>query len=140
MTPLSPAALALRQQTTALFASGLLMAAILALVARRRLREEYAWLWLLASGVAVALGLRPSWLAALAHLLGAQVSASAAYFLGLLFLAGFNLHFCVKSSELTGQVRALAQQLALLEAEVGDQGDEAGPRAKPPPPPAEPGG
>ena len=117
--PLSPDAIPIRQQVTAVAASVLLAVVIIDLVRRRRLREEYAWLWLTISGCVLVFSLNLRWLIGLAHLLGATVTASAVWFMGLLLLALLNLHFSVKNSELSARQTKLAQQVALLQVEIG---------------------
>ncbi|MDQ2730166.1 MAG: DUF2304 domain-containing protein [Armatimonadota bacterium] len=117
MIGLAAAAIPWRQQASAAAASGLLLIIIIDLVRRRRLREEYAWLWLCIAAVVLLLSLRLQWLVVLTSLLGADVTASGAYFLGMFFLVCLSLHFSVKSSELAGQLKVLAQRTALLEAE-----------------------
>lgn len=107
-----------RQQFTAMAAAVLLLVIVVDLVRRRRLREDYAWLWLCIAGLMFVFTVRLSWLVNLTHALGATVTASGAYFLGLLFLVLINLHFSVKSSELASRLKTLAQHSALLEAEL----------------------
>ncbi|MDQ2730095.1 MAG: DUF2304 domain-containing protein [Armatimonadota bacterium] len=107
-----------RQQFTALCAAALLLIIVIELVRRRRLREDYAWLWLCIAGLTLLFSIQLHWLINLTHALGATIPASGAYFIGLLFLVLVNLHFSVKSSELAGRLKTLAQHSALLEAEL----------------------
>lgn len=92
-----------------------LLAFIVELVRRRRLKEEYSVLWVL---TALALLLLAAWgglLADLTHLIGAISQASTLYFFGLLFVVFLLLHFSVRVSNLERRVVVLLQEVALLD-------------------------
>jgi hypothetical protein len=57
----------------------------------------------------------------LTNLIGAVTATTTLFIFGILFLILITLHFAVKISSLTNQVKNLAQKLSLLEAER-DQG------------------
>jgi hypothetical protein len=102
--------------TTALIALGIVFL-ILELVRKRRLREEYSWLWLL---TAVALLLAVLWydlLFILSRTIGAVSTVSTVFFMGMLFLMLLCLQFSVRLSRMTEQIKTLGQKIALLEAE-----------------------
>ena len=105
----------------------MLLMVILELVRRRRLRVEYSWLWI-ASGVTIILMiLRYDLLIWLTGITGAVVPTSTLFFLSILYLALLSLNYSVRLSDLTRQVKELAQEVALLRA-------ERAPRDLPPPP------
>lgn len=114
------------QQTFAVIASVLTLGIIGELVRRRRLREEYAWLWLLTGVLMVLLASWYGLIEGITHLIGAVTPTTTLFVFGLLFLLVVSVHFSVVISRLSQQVRRLVQELALLEAELG-------PRATPPP-------
>lgn len=114
------------QQTFAVIASVLTLGIIVELVRRRRLREEYAWLWLLTGVLMVLLSSWYGLIEGITHLIGAVTPTTTLFVFGLLFLLVVSVHFSVVISRLSQQVRRLVQELALLEAELG-------PRATPPP-------
>ena len=88
------------------------------LVRRRRLRVEYSWLWL-ASGVTIALLiLRYDLLIWITGLVGAVIPTSTLFFFCVLYLALLSLNYSVRLTALSREVKELAQELALLRAEV----------------------
>jgi hypothetical protein len=116
------------QRAFAILVSLATLLGILELVRRRRLREEYAWLWVL-SGVAMALlagwyGL-VEWLT---RLIGAVVATTTLFLFGFLFLLLISIHYSTVISRLTDQVRRVTQELAILEAELQARG---GPQRRP---------
>ena len=110
----------IRQQITAALAATFLLLIIIDLVRRRRLREEYAWLWLCLTVTMLAFTLHLNWLIQLTHMMGARVASSGVYFLGIFFLVLICLHFSIKSSQLTERLKTLAQRTALVEAELNE--------------------
>jgi hypothetical protein len=87
---------------------------VLELVRRRRLRVEYSWLWILAGVGLVFLILRYEVLVWLTELAGAVMPTSTVFFLACLFLGLLSVHYSVRLSDLTRDVKELAQELALL--------------------------
>lgn len=107
-----------RQQIFAVLASAALLLFIIEMVRRRRLREEYSWLWLF-TGVAVfVLSIWFGLLKWLTGLVGAVVPASTLFVFGILFLVVTNIYFSIKVSTLTTQVKNQAQRLAILDSYV----------------------
>jgi hypothetical protein len=88
------------------------------MVRRRRLREEYSWLWIITG---VAIFVLSAWfglLEWLTHLIGAVIPVSTLFVFGILFLVVTNIYFSVKVSTLTTQVKNQAQRLAILDSYV----------------------
>jgi hypothetical protein len=103
--------------------------AVLNLVRRGRLKEEYTPIW-----VVVALGIMGCavWfdgVRLVTRLVGAWTPSSTLFFLGLLFLLVLCLNYAVRLSGLSGRMSALAQEVSLLREELGRvRGDaQAGP-------------
>ncbi len=95
-----------------------LVATVLRLVKRRTLREEYTPIWL---GVALAisvLSLSRPLLYFVTRSIGAWTPSSALFFFGELFLVAVCLNYAVRLSKLTLQMKNLAQELAVLRAEL----------------------
>jgi len=107
----------IRQVIFVLVISAVLLVAVIELVRRRRLREEYALLWLLAAVVAPAVVVGFPLLRRFTRLVGADEPVSILYFFALVFLVLINIHYSTKISQLTEQVKNLAQALALANAE-----------------------
>jgi hypothetical protein len=96
----------------------LLVGVVLRLVKRRELREEYTPIWLgVAFGIALLSLFRPL-LHGLTRAVGAWTPSSALFFFGELFLVAICLGYAVRLSKLTLQVKNLAQELAVLRAEL----------------------
>lgn len=113
-----PAAMSIRVKIVALMISIGMMLLIIELVRRRKLREEYSWLWLLTGSVIIVLMMWFGLLKWTTHLIGAVKPSSTIFFFAFLFLFIISLHFSVVISKLTDQVKELAQRNALLETEL----------------------
>ncbi len=90
---------------------------ILELVRRRRLKEEYSWLWILTSMTMIVL---VSWYGLIEHissLIGAVLPTTTLFIFALLFLLLISVHFSTVISRLSQQIRRLTQELAILSAE-----------------------
>jgi len=108
----------LRQKTFAIIISLLLLVFIIELVRRKKLREEYSWLWLLTGTAILILALWYDLLQWITHLIGAGLATSTLFFLGLVFLILIAIQFSVKVSELNNQVKNLAQENGLLKNRI----------------------
>jgi len=91
---------------------------MLDLVRRRRLREEYSWLWLLTSLSLFVLVIKYSWLVAITKSIGAVVPTSTLFIGALIFLMMLSVQFSVRISKLTDQVKNLVQENALLREKI----------------------
>lgn len=81
----------------------------------RKLREQYALLWLALSAIMMTLSLFPSVIDRMARLIGVVYAPSLLYLLGLVFVLFLLLHLTIAVSALTRRVITLTQTLALLE-------------------------
>ncbi|MFP4476243.1 MAG: DUF2304 domain-containing protein [Desulfatibacillaceae bacterium] len=106
-----------QQKVFAIVAGAAIFCYILYLVHSRRLREEYSWFWLVTGMTVVVLVVWYDLLLVLTSLIGAVVPTTTLFLFGMIFLLMVSLHYSVKISELTNQVRALTQQVALLAEE-----------------------
>jgi hypothetical protein len=96
----------------------LLAVLVLELVRRRKLSEEYSVLWLLSmTAVALAAFATPL-LRWVTHAFGILYEASTVFFFGLVFVVLVLLHLSVKLSRLGREAQVLAQEVALLRAEL----------------------
>ena len=107
-----------RIQLLAIILSVCVLATIFELVRKRKLREEYSLLWLLAGVSLLLLSLRRDLVQKIADYIGVSYSPSALFIVAFLFGALLALHFSLIVSQLTERVRILAQQNALLGLEV----------------------
>ena len=90
---------------------------VLTLVRRGRLSEELTPLWVAAALGVMGLAVWFDGVRLLARAMGAWTASAALFFLSVLFLVFLCLAYAVRLSALGNQVRALAQELALLRAE-----------------------
>jgi hypothetical protein len=107
----------IQQKFFAIFANIVIFLVIINLVKNRKLKEEYSWLWLLTGFVMIILVLRYDLLLFLTHLIGAVQPTTTVFIFAILFLICIALHFAIKISILTDQVKNLSQKISLLDAE-----------------------
>jgi hypothetical protein len=102
----------------ALAVSAMFLVAVLDLVRRGRLKEEYTPIW-----VVVAAGLMVSvWfdgVRLMTRAVGAWTPSSTLFFFGPVFLLILCLNYAVRLSGISGQVTALAQEVSLLGEKLG---------------------
>ncbi len=107
-----------RQKILAAVFGVALLAVIIELVRRRKLRVEYSWLWILAGIAILVIGLNYWLLEWLTQFIGAGWTSSTLFFFGIFFVLALCLQFSVKISRLETEVKNLAQELALREPKM----------------------
>lgn len=112
-----------QQKIFAIIASVLIMLLVVELVRRRRLREEYSWLWLLTGGVIILLVVWYDLLLWVTHLIGAVAPTTTLFIFSTLFLMLISLHYSIQISKLSHQVKEMGQQLALLRGQLEEKGE-----------------
>lgn len=120
-----------RIQLVAVCGSLALVFVIVDAIRRRRLREQYALLWLLAGTAVLIMSLWRDLLHLFSGLIGVYYPPSALMLLGAGFVVMILISFSIIVSDLNAKVTRLAQELSLLEARVGgapdpESGTEAG--------------
>jgi len=108
----------IRNKVVALMVGLWMLLLIIELVRRRKLREEYSWLWLMTGSGILLLTLWFDLLKWITQLVGAVSPSSTIFLFAFLFLIFISLHFSVVISKLTDRNKELAQRYALLELEV----------------------
>jgi hypothetical protein len=108
----------IRNKVIALVVGLWMLFLIIELVRRRKLREEYSWLWLMTGSVILLLTLWFDLLKWMTELVGAVSPSSTIFLFAFLFLVFISLHFSVVISKLTDRNKELAQRYALLDLEV----------------------
>jgi len=106
------------QRPFAILTSLALLTVIVYMIRKRRLREEYALLWLGVGLALIALALWYQLLEGLTRLIGAVDPTSALFIFSLLFLLILSIHFSAVNSRLKDQVKDLTQEIGLLRSEV----------------------
>jgi hypothetical protein len=119
-------------QLLAALASLCLLAIVVELIRRRRLRERYALLWLATAGVILVFAAWRSGLHELSRALGVAYPPNALFVLAILFMLILLLHFSTVISKLSDRSTMLTQRLALLEERIRELEGSSGepPRRK----------
>ncbi len=107
-------------QLLSLAVLGVFLAWVLRLIRRQRLSLRDSLLWLLTTLAAMVLTAFPGLLALLAESVGVQVPSNAIFGIGLLYLAVNVLSVTLMASVGAARVRRLAQECALLRAEIAE--------------------
>jgi hypothetical protein len=105
-----------KTRIVAIASSVLLLAMIIELVRRRRLKEEYSLLWIVTALALLVLSVWYGLLLDITKLIGAVLPSSTLFFFGLIFVMLMLLHFSVRVSLLERRLTALVQELGLLAA------------------------
>ena len=96
----------------------ILLGTIVELLRRRQLREKYGMLWLGVLLIVIPLSLFPRLLDNVAELLGVASGVSLVLFLGIVFLLLVCVHLSWEVSALEEETRTLAEDFALLRAQI----------------------
>jgi hypothetical protein len=107
-----------RVQVVALAVRVLLLAIVLELVRRRKLTEEYSFLWILCSAALVALSIRRDVLDAAARWLGVFYPPMVLLMLLVVMVFVASLCFSVIVSRQRQQIERLIEETAILSAEL----------------------
>ncbi|WP_424445428.1 DUF2304 domain-containing protein [Microbacterium sp. CH-015] len=91
---------------------------IVSMLLRRQLREKYATLWIIIGLAILVLAIFPGLLVGLTHLLGVEVPSNLIFALAIVLLVGVALHLSWELSQAEDEVRRVAEDVAILRAEV----------------------
>ena len=94
------------------------LAVIFVLLLRRQLREKYAIMWLVIGMTMLVLAVFPGLLIGLSNVLGVEVPSNLIFALALVLLVGVTLHLSWELSQAEDEVRRVAEEVALLRADV----------------------
>ncbi|MGN7859966.1 DUF2304 domain-containing protein [Microbacterium sp. 22303] len=95
-----------------------ILAAIVGLLLKHKLREKYAVLWLIIGLAILVLTLFPSLLIGLASVLGIAVPSNLLFILAIALLVGVTLHQSWELSATEDETRRVAEEVAILRAEI----------------------
>jgi hypothetical protein len=96
----------------------LILAVVIEMLRRRRLRERHAAWWFLAGLLALVAGVFPATLAWAASLLGIEVPINLVFFVSIAILFLVSLQHSSEVTQLESKTRTLAERLAILELEI----------------------
>ncbi len=108
------------QKFFALFVSLTILVLIVEMIRRRKIKEEYSWLWLLVGISMTILVLRFDLLMWLSRLIGAVNPIITIFLFGFIFLILINLDYSVRISTYKEQIKKLAQKIGILSKEIDD--------------------
>ena len=91
---------------------------IIELVRRKKLKEEYSLLWLITGFGLFVLAISEKLLEKITVFFGAVLPSNMIFFFGLIFVLLLCLHYSLKISQMTTQIKNLAQKIALLEDDM----------------------
>ena len=108
------------QKVFAIIASSLLLLLIIELVRRRKMREEYSFLWIITGVTILILTIWYDLLVALTHLIGAVLPTTTLFIFGMIFLVLIIIHFSIKVSDFSLKIEELAQEVGILRQKVDE--------------------
>jgi len=103
-----------RIELFAVAVSTILLAYILEMVRRRKLRTEYSILWLFGGLVMLVLSVMRTWLEWISHAVGIVYPPSFLFLVGILFILLILIHFSIAVSKLHQMNKKMAQEIALM--------------------------
>lgn len=98
--------------------AAVIIAVVLWMLLTRRLREKYAVLWLVIALFVLIIGLFPGMWEGLTQLLGVQLPSNLLFAAALLLLLGVTFHLSWELSRAEDEGRRLAEESAILRAQV----------------------
>jgi len=108
------------QKVFAIIASIVLLLFILELVRKRKIKEEYSWFWLLIGSAIFILVIWYDLLLFITQLIGSETPMTTLFLFGFLFLLFVNIHYSVKISTFTEQIKRMVQKIGILSKEIED--------------------
>ncbi|GAA1840675.1 DUF2304 domain-containing protein [Agromyces salentinus] len=95
-----------------------LVSIVVYMLLTRKLREKYAFFWIVIGLVVLVLGIFPQLLEGLTLALGVQVPSNLLFSLAIVLLLGVSLHLSWEISQAEDEIRRVAEEAALLNTEV----------------------
>jgi len=115
----------LRAYIFGLVAALFVLAVVITLLRRRRLRERHAVWWLIAGVGALLLGAFPRSLEAMADFLGIELPINLVFFVSIAVLFLVSIQHAAELTRLEARERDLAETVALLQLQVEQLGGGA---------------
>jgi hypothetical protein len=115
-------------QVVSIGVSAALLVAVIELVRRRTLTEEYSFIWIVCASALLALSLWRNVLELAAAALGVHYPPAVLLLVLTLFVVVVSLYFSVVASRQRKQIERLVEEMALLDADVRQLRDVTGNR------------
>jgi hypothetical protein len=93
---------------------------VVELLRGRRLRQKYAFLWVVVAGVTVVIAVSPTLLQRASALLGIAVPSNLLFLVSLLILFGVSLQLSIEVGVLEEQARRLAEEVGAIRLRLED--------------------
>lgn len=107
-----------RIQYLAIFGSLLMLLFLIELVRRKKIKEEYAIIWLVWGGLCLVLSVWRGGLTAFSWLIGIAYPPAALFFLFISTIFLLLIHYSIIISKLTDMNKTLVQEVGLLKMEL----------------------
>ncbi|MBN1827531.1 MAG: DUF2304 domain-containing protein [Deltaproteobacteria bacterium] len=112
-------------QYIAVFGSLAFIALIIGLIRNRKLKEEYAILWLFFGALFLFLSIWRGALDVIARSLGIVYSPAAIFLILIIALISLLIHFSLVISRLTEQIKDISQEIGLLKLKMDEHIDDS---------------
>ncbi|WP_334170984.1 DUF2304 domain-containing protein [Sinomonas sp.] len=93
---------------------------VIEMLRRQKIREKYAVLWIVIGLASLLLAVFPDLLIWAAHVVGVQVPSNLLFAIAVILLMGVTLHLSREVSAGEDEIRALAEEVAILRADLRD--------------------
>jgi hypothetical protein len=110
----------IKQQIFAVVATSVLLVLIGVLIKRRKLREEYALLWLITGIGIMVLVIGYPLLVWISQLIGAVAPTTTLFLFAFLFIILISISFSVRFSKLSDQMQSVITEMSFLRKELED--------------------
>ena len=104
---------------------------VVELLRRRRLRERHALWWLVAGLLALLIGVFPQILVWAANLIGVEIPTNLIFFVSLAILILVSIQHSAELTDLEGETRTLAEEVAIQELRIRELEDRLDARTEP---------
>lgn len=104
---------------------------VIELLRRRRLRERHALWWLVAGLLALLIGIFPQILVWAANLIGVEIPTNLIFFVSLAILILVSIQHSAELTDLEGETRTLAEEVAIQELRIRELEERLDARANP---------
>ena len=109
-----------------------IVAFVVEMLRRKKLREKYAALWLLVGVATLVLAAFPQLLSVVASAFGIQVPSNLLFTMSILLLLGVSLHLSWEISVVEEETRSLAEEVSILRVQVERLNDQVASLSDPP--------
>lgn len=104
---------------------------VIELLRRRRLRERHALWWIVAGLLALLIGIFPQILVWAADLIGVEIPTNLIFFVSIAILILVSIQHSAELTDLEGETRTLAEEVAIQELRIRELEDRLDARANP---------